>query len=245
MSLIINAVIGGFVSIVINYLADVLPISRRFSRPICLNCGKPFTFREYMISFRCGRCMHKTPIRVIIVTVLSIIACVLLEFYPLNSLNFWATLPILIFLGVILVIDIEYRAVLIQTSIFGLALFLVYGGFMHGFLVTLAGGVAGFLIMLALYYIGILFTKVMGKIRNQEIEEVALGFGDVYVCAFLGLFAGWPAVIATIFLAILASGAFSLIYMIVMLILRRYRSFSAIPYTPFLIVAAVAIFYIF
>jgi len=116
---------------------------------------------------------------------------------------------------------------------------------MHNLLSTLAGGIAGFMIMLALYYFGILFTKVMGKIRNQEIEEVALGFGDVYVSAFLGLLTGWPAIIGVILLAILASGAFSFVYILVMLITRRYRSFSAIPYTPFLIIAAITIFYIY
>jgi len=245
MSLIINAVIGGFAAVLINYLADVLPITRRFSRPICLNCGKPFTLREYLISFRCSKCKSRTSFRVMAVTFLSILSCILLEFFPLNGLSLWATLPILVFLGVILVIDIEYRVVLIQTSIFGLVLFFIYGILLHNFLATLAGGIAGFLIMMALYYFGILFTKVMGKIRNQEIDEVALGFGDVYVSAFLGLFTGWPAIIGVILLAILASGAFSFLYILVMLITRKYRSFSAIPYTPFLIIAAIALFYIY
>ena len=245
MTLIVNAIVGAVAAVMINYLADVLPVSRRLTRPICQNCGKLFTLREYLFSFRCSKCKNKTSLRVILVTTFSILASISLYFYPLESLNFWATLPVLIFLGVILVIDIEYRVVLIQTSILGMVLFFIYGWIMHNLWTTLAGGLAGFLIMLGLYYFGILFNKIIGRIRGQAIEEVALGFGDVYVCTFIGLFNGWPIILATLLIAILASGAYSLVYIIVKLITRRYQSFSAIPYAPFLVLAGVAAPYIF
>jgi len=245
MDLIVNVIVGALVGIIINYLADVLPITRRLTRPICLNCGKPFTLREYLISFKCSKCGNKTPARVIIVLSLSILCSVLLDFFPLVGLNFWATLPLLIFLGLILVIDIEYRVVLKETSYVGLGLMFVYGFVLHEFLPTLIGGAAGLMIMLALYYLGILFNKIMSRIRGQEIDEVALGFGDVYVTTFLGFLTGWPAIIAVLLLAILASGVFSLFYILIKSILRKYQSFSAIPYTPFLILAAVAILFLY
>jgi len=244
MSLITNVIIGALAGILINYLADVLPISRRFTQPLCLNCGKLFSLREYLFSFRCSKCGNRTPARVIIVLLLSITVSVLLKFYPFGNLGFWTTLPVLIFLGVVLVIDIEYKVVLKETSYLGLVLLFIYGFIMHGFLATLAGGIAGFLLMLLLYYLGVLFNKIMGKIRGQEIEEVALGFGDVYVSAFLGLLTGWPAIIVVLLIAILAGGVFSLFYILIMSIGRKYRSFSAIPYAPFLIIAAVVVFYL-
>ncbi len=244
MSLIINAVAGAVIGILINYLSDVLPITRRFTRPICTDCAKFYSLRDYFISFRCSNCGKKTGARTIIVLILSMLICILLHFFPFSTLSFWATLPIVLFLGMIMVIDIEHRAVLIQTSIAGIILFLVYGWILHGFLRTIIGGVAGFLIMLGLYYFGILFTRIAGRIKNQEIDEVALGFGDVYVCSFLGLLTGWPTIAGTIIMAILASGVFSLLYILVNIIARRYRSFSAIPYTPFLILGAIATFYI-
>jgi leader peptidase (prepilin peptidase)/N-methyltransferase len=245
MPFIINVVVGALIGLLINYLADVLPITRKFSRPICLNCGKPFTFREYLFSFKCSKCGNKTSIRVIVVLLLSIACSVMIEFFPFANLGFWATLPLLLFLGVILVIDIEYRVVLKETSYIGLVLMFGYGIYLHGFLPTLFGGLAGLLIMLGFYFLGILFNKLMGRIRGQQIEEVALGFGDVYVTTFLGFLTGWPAIIAVLILAILASGVFSLFYILVKSILRKYQSFSAIPYTPFLILAAVAIFYLY
>ena len=244
MSLILSAVVGALMAVLINYLSDVLPISRRFSQPICHNCGKLFPTKDYLFSFRCPNCGNRTSARVILVTIFSIIASILVTLYPLDGISYWATLPILVFLGVILVIDIEFRVVLKETSYMGLALFLVYGILMHGISFTFLGGVAGFLIMMALYYLGILFNKLMGRFRGQEIDEVALGFGDVYVGAFLGFFTGWPLIISVLFFAIIASGVFSLFYILVMLLLRRYRTFSAIPYTPFLILASIAMLYI-
>jgi leader peptidase (prepilin peptidase)/N-methyltransferase len=184
-----------------------------------------------------------------LVLILSIAASVLLWILPFQNLSYWWSLPALVFLGVILVIDIEYRVVLIQTSIFGLVLMFLLGlvnqGFSsEGILTTIAGGVAGFAIMIGLYYFGILFSKVMSKIRKQEIEEIALGFGDVYVSSFLGLLIGWPTIISSIVLAVLLSGGFSILYLGILSILKKYKSFSAIPYTPFLIIGAILITYL-
>ena len=245
MHLIVNIIVGALIGILVNYLADVLPITRRFSRPVCLNCGYPFSIRQYLFSFKCSKCGHKTPARVIIVLILAILCSVLLKCFPLGGLGYWATLPLLTFLGVILVVDIEYRVVLTETSYAGLVLMFIYGIVLHGLLPTLIGGVAGLLIMLSLYYLGILFNKLMSRMRGQEIQEVALGFGDVYVTTFLGFLCGWPGIIAVLLIAILASGAFSLLYILIKLITRKYQSFSAIPYTPFLILAAVSFFYIY
>lgn len=243
-TLIIKAVIGSIAGVLINYLADVLPISRRITQPTCLNCGTLFNLRDYLFAFKCKKCGNRTSTRVIIVTSFAIIGSVLLHFYPIYGLNYWASLPVLIFLGLILVVDIEYRVVLIQTSIFGVVLFLIYGLILHGFWLTVKGGFAGFIVMILLYYMGILFNKIVGKIKHQEIDEVALGFGDVYVSGFLGLFTGWPTIIGAILIGILASGVFSIMYILYMVLTRRYKAFSAIPYTPFLILGALATFYI-
>jgi len=150
----------------------------------------------------------------------------------------------MVFLGVILVIDIEHHAVLIETSIAGLILFFAYGWYMQGWLLTLIGGGAGFAIMLIIYFLGILFSKGIGKIRKGDTPEEGLGFGDVYAGAFLGLFTGWPYAIGMIIIAILASGLFSFIYLIVKSIKKDYQVASTIPYTPFLILGAIAVNYI-
>ncbi|MBA4311003.1 MAG: hypothetical protein C0417_00035 [Chlorobiaceae bacterium] len=244
INLIIYIIVGGFIGVLINYLADVLPLTRKFTMPVCPNCSALHSLRSYLISFKCQQCGKFPSKRSLIVTSLSIIISILVALFPFGRLNFWFTVPLIVFLGLILVIDIEHRVVLIETSIAGLVLLFIYGVILQGFVNTFIGGVSGFLIMLFIYYFGIFFSKILGKIRKQKIDEVALGFGDVYVCGFLGFLTGWPFIIGTIVLAIITSGIFALLFVVIKLIRKEYQAFSAIPYTPFLILGAIAIFYV-
>lgn len=248
INLIIYALVGGIVGVLINYLSDVLPQTRRFSQPVCPHCSKPFSLRGYLISFKCPNCDQKPRIRNFLVLITSIIASILVGIFPLIGLNFWLTIPVMVFLGMILVIDIEHHVVLIETSVVGLVMLFVYGWLMNnwtinGLLLTTVGGVAGFLIMLLIYFFGIFFSRGLSKVRKEEIKEAGLGFGDVYACAFLGFFVGWPYVIGMIIIAIIVSGVYSFIYMIVKAIKKDYQVASTIPYTPFLILGALATFY--
>ncbi len=140
MPLILVMIVGGFIGILINYFSDVLPVSRRITRPLCRVCNQPYSIKDYLISCRCSTCGNRTSTRSIIVLISAIISCILLKFFPFSILGFWATLPILIFLGVIMVIDIEHRVVLVQTSIFGFVLFFLYGIRLHDLLSTIFGG---------------------------------------------------------------------------------------------------------
>ena len=245
MSLIIIVIVGGIIGNLINYFSDVLPVSRRFSRPLCRVCNQPYSIKDYLVSYKCSRCGNRTSTRTFIVLLSAIVLCILVNFFPFSILGFWAALPILIFLGVIMVIDIEHRAVLVETSIFGFVLFFIYGIILSGLLRTIIGALVGFLIMLIFYYLGIALTKIAGKLRHQKIDEVAFGFGDVCIGLILGLLAGWPSIFRAITISILAFGAFSLVLFFVLLLSRRYRAFaSALPFTPFLILGAIAIFYL-
>ena len=144
-----------------------------------------------------------------------------------------------------MVIDIEHRSVLFETSIFGFVLFLIYGIILNGLMRTMIGALAGFLTMFLFYGLGIGLTKIAGKLRNQTIDEVAFGFGDVCIGLILGLLTGWPSIFGAITISIYTFGAFSLVLFFALLISRRYRAFaSALPFTPFLILGAIAIFYL-
>ena len=242
-------IIGALCGVTINYLADVLPIYRKPGPPLCRDCAHRFSLYNYLISFRCKNCGRGVSLRTILVHILSIITSVFVWLYPYQTLNYWCTIPLIIFLGIILVIDIEYRVVLIQTSIAGLILCFVVGVIskgitFNGLVITAVGGLAGFLIMIILYYFGMFFNKIISKARNQSIDEVALGFGDVYVTTFLGFLIGWPNIVSAIIAAILISGVFSLLYILFKLFTKQYKAFSAIPYTPFLIIGAIILPYI-
>jgi len=60
----------------------------------------------------------------------------------------------------------------------------------------------------------------------------------------MGLLLGWPGIVLGLVLAILLGGAVSLIYIVGMLITRRYRTFAAIPYGPFLVLSGVILIFL-
>jgi hypothetical protein len=242
LSIIIIA--GGIVGILINYFSDVLPVYRNLTQPSCDNCGRKFPLPDYIIFYRCSQCGSKRPIRSIVVVIVSMIMCVFLKFFPFSGLGFFASLPILIFMAVIVVIDIEHRLVLIQTSIFGLFLFLVYGAALNDFSTTMMGGFVGFLIMLFFYLKGKIFIHMIGKIRKKEINEIAFGLGDVIFGTILGFLVGYPLIIGAIILSMLLLVVVSFFLFLFLFLSRKYHAFSmTLPFTTFQVIGAIAILY--
>ena len=110
---------------------------------------------------------------------------------------------------------------------------------------TLTGALVGLLIMLAFYFIGLAFSKLVGALRHKEIDEVVFGFGDVCLGMNLGLLTGWPLIIGAITISIIAFEVFTLFFFIACCYPKNISAFSsALPFTPFLILGAVAIFYL-
>jgi prepilin signal peptidase PulO-like enzyme (type II secretory pathway) len=144
---------------------------------------------------------------------------------------------------VVFVIDFEHRLIMHPVSIVGAVLAFGIGWQVNGWLQTLIGGAVGFGSMLAFYFLGEVFARYMAKRRNQEIEEVALGFGDVNLSGIAGLFLGFKYIFQGLLFTIFAGGLASLLVILVMLIRKRYQAFTPIPYAPFLILAI--IFYLF
>lgn len=244
-SVIMALITGGVVGFLINYFSDVLPIFRRLTRPVCKSCEQPYSIKGYLVSFKCTSCGSRTSSRSILVIIASMLSCLLLLFFPFSSLGFWAALPVLIYLGVIVVIDIEHRIVVFQTSIFGFVLFFIYGLILNNLSQTLWGAVAGFLIMMMFFLTGKAFSKIAGRIRNQQIDEVAFGFGDVCMGVILGLLTGWPKVVGVIIIGILVFSGYSILLLLSLIITKKYRSFSnPQPFTPFLILGMLTIFYL-
>jgi leader peptidase (prepilin peptidase)/N-methyltransferase len=150
---------------------------------------------------------------------------------------------LLLYFGVVTVIDLEHRLILHPVSLVGAVLGLGLGFWLHGWKSTLAGGVAGFVMMFLLYFLGDLFARLIARIRGETLDEVALGFGDVNLAGVLGLVLGWPGIVGGLLLAIMLGGLFSLLFLFVSMIRRRYRTFTAIPYGPFLIASAVLLLF--
>jgi prepilin signal peptidase PulO-like enzyme (type II secretory pathway) len=243
--LVIPILLGWLSGWLVNYLADVLPLARKFNHPVCSACQAKFKWADYLLFRNCMNCGKRRSLRTWIVQAAMTVSPILIWIFPGQTLPFPLAFILLVYLAVVLVIDLEHRIILHPVSIFGALLGLGIGIFLrgkqsivYGITSSLLGGLAGFGIMLVFYFIGELFVKRMSKKRGLSPDEVALGFGDVNLSGILGLLLGWRAIFVSLFFAILVGGLVSLFIILGMLIAKKYKAFTAIPYAPFLILSA-------
>jgi prepilin signal peptidase PulO-like enzyme (type II secretory pathway) len=240
LTTIATLVLGWACGALINYLADVLPYRRRLVTPFCLACQLRQPLRNYFLwPRRCGVCDQTRSKRTWVVELLAALITLWLWNAPPPGVGFWGGLVLLIYFGVVIVIDIEYRLILHPVSMAGAVLGLVIGVWLHGFVGALIGGVVGFGLMYAFYYLGAIFGKWMARRRGMEIEEEALGFGDVNLSGVLGLMLGFPGILTGLIFGIVLGGFFSVFYILFTVVTRRYQAMMAIPYGPFLIGGAI------
>ncbi|MBN2499205.1 MAG: prepilin peptidase [Anaerolineales bacterium] len=234
---VLIAIVGLLAGMLVNYLADILPHHDRFIRPVCWHCGEMQPYLNYFVwPRRCSQCGKARRWRVWLVEVLAIVVAVWLWYNPHDRLAFFWAYALLAYFGFVIVMDMEHREV--SLNIVGLLLGGVIGWLLHGWLDTLIGGLAGAGVMLLLYYFGIFVVKQLSKWREEETDEVALGLGDVYLAGVIGLLLGWPGIVAGLFLTVLLGGAISLLLVVGMALTKGVRAFTAIPYGPFLVIAA-------
>ncbi len=237
--IILIALLGWGAGALVNYLADVLPLKRNFVAPFCLQCDQPMPIRNYLFwPRRCLSCGRTRAWRIWLVELLAVAMTIWLWISPPSRLGFFPGLILLIYFGVVIIIDMEYRLILHPVSLAGGVLGLIYGIWLHGWVATLLGGAAGFGSMFLLYYFGMLFMRFMARRRGEVLDDEALGFGDVNLSGILGLLLGWPGIIAGLTFTILLGGAASLVFLLIVILRKRYRAFIAIPYGPFLVAGA-------
>ena len=243
--LLIPLFLGWLSGLLVNYLADVLPVTHALSHPICPECQKTFGWSDYLLLRNCRNCGKPRRFRIFIIQLAMTVLPVIFWIFPSRTLTFPLAFLLLVYLTVVLVIDIEHRLILHPVSIIGAVIGFGIGIFLRGKQTTtygitssLLGGIAGFGVMLVIYFLGQLFMKQITKKRGVASDEVALGFGDVNLAGILGLMLGWRAIFVCLFFAILFGGLVSLVIILRMLILKKYKSFTAIPYAPFLILSA-------
>lgn len=254
-TLIVPLILGWLAGLFINYAADVLPSTRRFSQPTCPECKTPFTWSDYLMLRACRSCGERRSLRTWIVQILTTAAFVYFWLAPSKALGIPLGMIVLIYFGVITVIDLEHRLILHPTSLAGAVLGLIVGTFIHsriedrgillGAGMSLLGGLVGFGVMFLLYQLGTLVARLrarrMQAAGQQDDEEEALGGGDVYLAGVLGLMLGWPFILNVLAWGIIFGGLISFVFVLALILRRRYSSealLTFIPYGPFFIVAA-------
>lgn len=244
MDILLVLILGILSGLFINYTADILPITRRFSKPVCLMCQNPVGWGRYCLLRRCEHCGERRSNRTIVIMIALPLLLIWMWLTPPARIGFVLGWLVLVYFALVATIDLEYRAILHPTSIAGAILGVVTGITAHDIMTTILGCLVGAGIMLALYYFGILFVRIYSKIKKQQIDEVALGFGDVILGGILGLMVGWPEIIGALISAILLAGLISALLMVGSLLLKRYKALTAIPYAPFLLLGAAIFVYI-
>jgi len=251
--LIFPMILGWFAGYFVNYSSDVLPHTRRFSQPVCSHCQTPFSWADYLTLRACRTCGKGRGPRTWLVQILAVASFSYFWLVPSKALGFWLGAVVLIYFGVITVIDLEHRLILHPTSLFGAILGLIVGTYIYSHKYSmlasvgqsLLGGIIGFGIMFLLYQVGALVARFrarkMQAAGQADDEEEALGGGDVYLLGVLGLMLGKDFIVNALVLGALFGGVVSLLLIIALLVRRRYSSdalMTFIPYGPYFIIAA-------
>ena len=259
LMLVIPILLGWCAGLFINYAADVLPHTRRFSQPICPHCQAPFSLADYVLLRSCRACGKPRSLRTWIVQILSVAAFVYFWLDPTKALALPLGLIVLIYFGVIAVIDLEHRLILHPTSAFGAILGFIVGTSIHGradgLLLgmgkSLLGGLFGFGVMFLLYQLGTLVARWRSRklqaAGQSDDDEEALGGGDVYLAGVLGLMLGWPFILNALVIGVLLGGLVSFFFILALILRRRYVSdalMTFIPYGPYFILSAFYLLYL-
>jgi prepilin signal peptidase PulO-like enzyme (type II secretory pathway) len=236
----------------VNHLASVLPAETTDPErlqdasppsPTCPACGRPLKWmRTALLPPRCPGC-RRIPLRQWAVLVVYTLALPLTCLYLPAGIHMATMILLLLFFGLVWVIDVEHRLVLTTVLLAG-GLVCLWGGVQrNGWAYSLIGGLVALVILLMIHLLGFVFVKVMGRSGGQKINETAFASGDVALGTLLGLLLGFPDIFRGLFFTIVIAGITSTIWLIVLLVRRQYKLGSAIPYAPFLICGALIILF--
>jgi prepilin signal peptidase PulO-like enzyme (type II secretory pathway) len=161
------------------------------------------------------------------------------------------SLPFLLFYAVIFalvaIIDIEWRWIMWEVILPGAAAVIVETALevRIPWDAMLRGGLYGFLAMLALYLLGLVFAQVMRILTGRAVGRTVLGIGDVRMGTLSGMIVGWGALGLVLLIMILTGALAALIFIISRRFQkRRYRRFSAIAYGPYIVIGTAVMLYV-
>jgi len=258
MLIVAYALLGLLVGAFLNYCADQLPRWRRLrKKPFCPYCDEPrpwwawvSTLAYLRFKLRCQHCGAPIPWRHLLTELgVAMLYAFLWYRYAMDGnvvtlvlYTIYSTIFVLV-----IVIDLEHRLIL-NVVMYPAWLIAFLGSFLYAppyfYRLALLGWIVGFGLLFLIYWAGILFVKVLGRMRGKPINAVAFGFGDVRLGGFIGLVLGFPDVLSALFIAILLGGLAGLLYWFVRaVILRRYSLFTPIPYGPFLAIGAMIVMF--
>lgn len=232
MIYILFGLLGFLVGIIINALADDLPMRRNPSRPHCYNtsCNHKYGIlgwssigRLIFYGWKCPVCGVPERWRTILVELGTIIMYAGLPLFVREWPNLIIDAFYIGILILVIVIDLEHRLILhivtfptTAIAIFALSWF-QFGE--NNFLLALTGALLGFVIFYLFYLLG-----------GWLFGPGALGFGDVTLSMTMGAMLGLHMIVPALIIGVLIGGVASLL-LVATRILGRY---SYMPYGQYL-----------
>ena len=257
-------VISGFLAgVLINWLADELPLYRVPQYPKFMNGQpRPLTQVSGLITIIMNRTLVLNPLRYVLVEIGTPIAFVLV-WHRIQWLQQYATnlevnnvqgilwMIYLVIFILVIVIDIEHRLILYSVMI-PMALLAISDALLSNIFVaephvieSLLGGLLGFAVFFVFYMGGFLYLQISGELRGKTTDEVAFGYGDVILSTVSGLILGWRRMIFAMFITVVLGAIGAIIYMIGQGLLRNQRNtlFTPLPYGPYIVVGTMTLLY--
>ncbi len=250
--------LGLLAGVALNSLADNLPpdaLGGRYAprAPRCHYCGRPHQRRYWLalasVVGRHGRCEHcaaPRPLRQALVEVGTGLSWAWAWQWAGGAWGLFLPAVVMVSIFILIaVIDIEHRLILWNVIWPSALLVALINGLTpdRGWAKTLLGGLAGYGIVWGVYKFAEGYAWLAGRLRGEPLTEVAFGGGDVNLAGVLGLAVGWTGILLSLMITVLAGGLFSLAYVALQILRRRYNPHTAIPYGPFLILGAVVIYF--
>lgn len=229
IAILFGLIIGSFLNVCIYRIPRKESIA--YPPSTCPQCGKRLVWFElipvlsYLLQLgKCRNCRLHVSLQYPLVELLT--GTLFLFSYLIYGLSveFWTAITLASLMIVAAFIDIEHKIIPNKLIIAGLAAGILLGLFRPGagMLFILKGFSAGFVPMFLIAVIS----------RGQ------MGFGDVKLAGVMGVFLGWNAVLAAVFLAFTAGA----VYGIVLMVFCGKSRKTAVPFGPFLAGAAIISF---
>ncbi|MCQ3929277.1 MAG: hypothetical protein DPW16_02365 [Chloroflexi bacterium] len=141
------------------------------------------------------------------------------------------------------IIDLEHRIiitpVILVACILAFILALVAPESDRDFVDYIAGGGLGLGLFLVMFWGGGIFSSVVASARGEELNEVAFGFGDVYVATMCGLMIGWQAFIFAAIITVFLGALGGILFLIAQTLRGGYDAFTPLPYGQYIIIGTI------
>jgi len=224
------ALIGLLIAIVINVLADDLPLRIRPLPPHCPRCAhihKPVHWLG-LVRRQCPECGQPVRRRVIWVEVGTAVLFALLPSLIPEPRNLIVNSFYIAVLILVIVIDLEHKLILnvvtLPVTAVALAASLIVTRDQNTILLAVTGAILGLIIAYIMYGFG---TLVFGA--------GAFGYGDVKLAMAMGAMMGLHRIPFALIIGIILGGVISLLLLVTRLVSRR----DALPYGQYLAIGGI------